>query len=190
MRDTARELILTRLQQTIAALRPGLALPFAEPLPHRTVMTDLGGRCYTRVRPGMRLDEAECPFVEIEHDYNGPEAIFVADDDLYFGEVNIALWGFQRAEDQGDGLNAIVRPLLNALRADLIMAVAAFPYWPSAEDPECVNRRLGSGVAVILRTQWTEPDQDSPQGFVVVELTVRYPLNRHEDSVTEDEVGN
>jgi len=175
----ARELILTRLQQTLAALRPGLALPNVGHWPHRTVTTNLGGRCYTRIRPGVRLDETECPFVEIQHDYNGAEQLTTLDEDMSMGEMRLALWGFEKADDQGDTLDSRLRPKLNALRADLIMAACAFPYWPSPEDPESLHQTLGRGVSVRLTSQWTEPDQDSPQGFTVIELTVRYPQNRH-----------
>lgn len=173
-----REELLERLQACVKTLAPGVVYTFPGGATHRTIESDLGGRCYSKVRAQGRVDATEMPFVEIVTSSGNADPIReVADEEIYLGELRAEIWGYVKADDQGDGLDSVVRPLLNALRADLIVAVEAFPYWTSADYPEAITRRVGP-VATVLQSQWTEPATDAPDGYLVLDYSIRYVFNR------------
>ena len=175
-----REIILERLQACVKTLAPGVVFTFPHGQTHRPIVTDLDGRVYSKVRAQGRVDATEMPYVEIITSAATADSVReIADEDIYLAETRVELWGYVKAEDQGDGLDSVVRPLLNELRADLIVAMEAFPYWTSADYPEALARRIGP-VTTVLQSQWTEPATDAPDGFLVLDYAIRYTFDRRD----------
>lgn len=175
-----RETILERLQACVKTLAPGITYTFPHGHTHRPVVTNLGGRVYSKIRSQGRVDATEMPYVEIVTSAATADTVReIADEDVYAAETRVELWGYVKAEDQGDGLDSDVRPLLNSLRADLIIAVEAFPFWTSADYPEAITRRVGP-MATVLQSQWTEPATDAPDGYLVLDYAIRYVFNRRD----------
>ena len=175
-----REAILTRLQACVATVAPGVVYTFPHGVTHRPIETNLGGRVYNKVRSQARVDSSEMPFVEIITSAATSDSVReIADEDVYLAELRVELWGYVKADDQGDGLDSTVRPLLNSLRADLIVAVEAFPYWTSTDYPEAVTRRVGP-IATVLQSVFTEPATDAPDGYLQIEYAIRYTFSRRD----------
>ena len=173
-----REYLLQRLQDVLKTVAPGVT--FFLPLggSHRPIENNLGGRVYSKVRSSARTDDTECPYVELITSEKTPDSVReTADEDVYLAEMRVELWGYVKASDQGDGFDSVVRPLINSLRADLIVAVEAFPYWTDATHPEPAIQRAGS-VGTVLVSQWTEPAMDAPDGFLVLEYAIRYAFDK------------
>ncbi len=171
-----REAILVQLQAMLRTLRPGVTFSHPDGK-HRPITTDLGGRVYSKVRAAAKADATEHPFVEILTSSGGPDTIReVADDSIYLGDLNIEVWGFVKADDQSDDFDAPVRARLNALRADLIIAVECFPYWTSDEFPIPINRRAGV-MKPVLTSQFTEPATEAPDGFVKLGFAIGYAFS-------------
>lgn len=178
-----REAILLRLQDVLKTIVPGVVFSFPGGLTHAEITTDLGGplhpRVYSMMRAQEKVDESECPSVEIVTSSSVADAVAVADDELYICDLNVQVWGYAKATDQGDGLDSTVRPLLNKLRADLIIAIEAFPYWTGVEPWQAEDARRAWGVmGPVLKGQWTEPSTENPSGYLVLEYVIRYPFNR------------
>jgi hypothetical protein len=177
-----RELILHRLQDCVATTAPATTFFFPGGMPHAPIVNNLGGRVYNKMRANVRTDAAENPYVEIITDPAGADTIEASpsDDDLYFATLRVKLWCYQRATDQGDGLNSDLRAALNSLRADLIIAASAFPYWsgPTPAQADALYVGIAPGTTVKLISQWTDVATDSPYGTLVLEFAIRYPFNK------------
>lgn len=173
-----REEILARLQPCLATIAPGVTFTFAGGRTHRPIETDLGGRVYSNVRGEARFDSSELPAVEIVTNSDADDAIReVADDDTYLADLKVRVFGYVKSEAAGDEGNASVRPALNALRADLVIAMEAFPFWTSADYPEPIRRRVGE-VEMVLTSQWTEAAINAPDGFLYLDYSIRYRFSR------------
>ena len=173
-----REEILTRLQACLATVAPGVVYTFPGGATHRPIETDLGGRVYAKARPEAGFDSSELPCVEILTSSTSNDPIREAtDDDTYLADMKVEVWGYAKVDDAGDDKDAPVRRALNALRADLITAVEAFPYWTSTDYPEAITRRVGR-LATILESQFTEPAISAPDGYLTLSYTIRYQFSR------------
>jgi hypothetical protein len=173
------DIVMTRTQQTIAAIRPGVRFPQEDGAPHAPIVSDIGGRAHTRLRSAVRTDISECPAVEIVYDYKGPTKYIVLDNDLYARETSIGLFGVHRVADAGDSFDSTLRPALNGLRSDLAIAALSVPFWPAPDSPEALINRLGRACRVTLVRWWTDPAIESSEGYAVVEFLLRVPINRH-----------
>jgi hypothetical protein len=174
----SREEILVRLQACIATLAPGVVYTFPGGRTHRPIETDLGGRCYSKVRPEASFDSSELPAVELLTNNSEDDTIReVADDDTYLADMKVQIFGYLKSDDAGDEKDAVVRAKLNAFRADLIVAVEAFPYWTSAEYPEPIRRRVGE-IETVLQKQMTEAAINAPDGFLTLDYAIRYRFSR------------
>ncbi len=173
-----REALLARLQACVKTLAPGVVFTFPHGATHRPIESDLGGRCYNKVRAEARVDSSEMPFVEIITSASSEDTVReVGDENIYLAETPVEIWGYVKADDQGDGFDSVVRPIANALRADLIVAVEAFPFWTSTEYPDPITRLVGP-VGTILTGQYTEPAIDAPDSFVKVNYSIRYTFSK------------
>ncbi len=173
-----REEILTRLPACIATLKPGVVYTFPGARTHRPIETDIGGRVFVNLRGEARFDSSELPAVEIVTNAETEDAIReVSDDDVYLADLKVRIFGYVKGDDAGDQKTAPVRAALNALRADLIIAVEAFPYWTSTDYPESIRRRVGE-VEMILIGQWTEAAVGAPDGFLYLDYAIRYRFSR------------
>jgi hypothetical protein len=173
-----RERILQRLQACIGSLAPGVVYDFPRGRTHRPITTDLGGRVFARALTQERYDATELPCVELLTHAGTPDTIReVSDDDLYLADMKVQVFGFVKATDAGDGKDAPVRAKLNAFRADLIVALEAFPYWTSADYPEAITRSVGP-VVMVLEAVYTEPAISAPDSYVVIDYAIRYVFNR------------
>lgn len=176
---TPRELILDRLVSAISAVVPGAVFSFPGGAEHAPISTDLGGRVYLRQQPAARLNSEQFPAVEVVADMTAPETFTASDRDLYFGKMAVSILGYDCADDAGDGLDSLLRPKLNAMRADLIIACHAAPFWPSPSSPESLRSRLGSAFVLRLMEQWAEPGFETSAGACLLELVATYPINGH-----------
>lgn len=172
-----REEMLVRLRACIATLAPGVVYTFPDGRTHRPIETDLKGHAYDKARAEQTFDWSELPLVEILTSSSNEDAVEVNDDDLYSSEMNVDIWGFLKSDDAGDGKNAPVRAALNAFRADLIVAVEAFPFWTSTDYPEPITRRVGM-IQTTLKSQFTEPATHSPDAYLKLSYGIRYSFTR------------
>lgn len=172
-----REWLLVRLQDVLKTLAPGVTYTFPDGLPHRPIETNLHGRVYSRQRTEARVDVSEMPFVELLTAASAGDTVTALDSDFYAADLRVEIYGYVRSENQGDSLDSDVRAKLNALRADLLVAVEAFPYWTSGGTVEPATRRLGP-IETVLTSQWTEPAADYPDGYLILEFVIRYVFNR------------
>jgi hypothetical protein len=175
----AREYLLTRLQTVLKTISPGVVFTFPDGTLSRPCVSDLGGRVYSKIRTQSRTAEEEMPFVELVTSSKMPDTVTPLDSDMYAADLKVELWGYVKADDQGDGFDTVVREKLNLLRGDLIIAVEAFPYWTS--NPGFVfdsPRSVLGPIEPVLTSQWTEPAMDTPDGFLTLEFSIRYLFNR------------
>lgn len=173
-----REEIITRLAACLATLAPGVTYTFPGTRVHRPIETNLGGRVYVNLRGEARFDSSELPSVELVTNSDADDAIReVADDDVYLSDLKVRVFGYVKGDDAGDEKTAPVRTALNALRADLIIVMEAFPFWTSADYPESIRRRVGE-VEMILQGQWTEAAVGAPDGFLYLDYAIRYRFSR------------
>lgn len=173
-----REEILSRLAACLATVAPGVTFIFPGGRTHRPIETDLGGRVYVNIRGEARFDASELPAVEIVTNSDSEDAIReVSDDDVYLADLKVRVFGYVKGDDAGDMKTAPVRTALNALRADLVTAMEAFPYWTSTEYPDAIRRRVGE-VEMILVSQWTEAAVGAPDGFLYLDYSIRYRFSR------------
>ena len=174
-----RERILLQLQACLKTLRPGVVFPLPFGKTHRAIQTDLGGRVFNRVRPLASFSEGDMPCVELVTSSGTEDAVReAADDDFYLTDLNVELWGYVYAGDSGDGPDAPVRRALNALRADLIVAVEAFPFWYDGDEwPEPAARSCGVITPVLVST-FTEPATATPDGYLKLDYRLAYTFNR------------
>jgi hypothetical protein len=173
-----REVILDRLVACIATVKPGVVFRFPDGRTHRPIESDLGGRVFSKVRSQARTDSTEMPFVEVITSAGTPDSIReVGDENFYTAEMRVEVWGYVKATDQGDAFMSNVRPKLNALRADLVVAIEAFPWWTGPGYPEALVRRVGP-VGTVMQAQFTEPATDQPDGFLVIDYAIRYVFDR------------
>ncbi len=174
-----RELVLSRVQDCVKTLAPGVVYTFPGGMLHAPIVSDLNGRCYSKMRAEVNVDSSCSPYVEIVTNAATVDAIEVGDDDVYFDTMTFDVWGYCYAGDQGDGLDSVVRPTLNQLRADLLIAVSAFPYWTGTapNQLDSLLKRIGN-VIVNLTAQWTDPSTEAPYGQVHLIFTARWPFNK------------
>ena len=177
MIDT-REKILVRLQACLKTVKPGVVFTFPFGKTHRPIETDLKGHVFARVIPQARFDDEDMPCVELITSSGTEDGIReAADEDFYLADLNVTLWGYARSGDGGTDYDAPVRRMLNRMRADLVVAVEAFPWWTSEEHPEPIIKSVGL-VTPILTSWWTEPATDTPDGILTIDYTLRYAFNK------------
>ena len=170
-----REAILRRVQALLKTLAPGVAFPLLGGVPHETIMSNLGGRAYSKPRAEAQVDSSEMPYVVIMNSASQVDTVEPLNDETYGATMRVEIEGYCKAEDQGDGLDAAVREQLNALRADVIIAMHSLPYWVGTE-PDQIRplQALIGPVIVLLKSQWTEPATGAPDGFLVLEFDIKY----------------
>jgi hypothetical protein len=176
-----RELILQRLQDTVLTVAPGVTFFFPDGMTHAPLVNNLGGRVYNKLRAESRISSDEMPFAEIINDPSAADTIEPgSDDDHYYATTNVKIWGYAYGEDAADGLNSPLRAQLNSLRADLIIAVSAFPFWsgPNPAQSDALYTGVAPGTSVVLTSQWTFIAPDTPTGVTVLEFAIRYPFNK------------
>ena len=169
-----REAILQRLQDVLKTVVPGVTYSHPSGVEHREILTNLGGRVFTRFRTASQLDSSEMPYVILLTSDAQADTIEVNDNETYNASMMVQVWGFVRAADQGDGPNTAVRPLLNQLRADLLVAVECFPYWTGLDVGQFEPAVRFGRCTPVLQTQWTEASNESPDGFMILEYLIKY----------------
>jgi hypothetical protein len=182
-----REQLLTRLQSCIGAIAPGVVytFPFGYGATPRVIQSDLGGgtdvtqaRVYSKMRPVVRPDMTELPMVEILTAMNMPDVVTPYDDNLYERTMNVQIWGYVASKDAGDSLNSETRPDLNALLADLQLAVEAFPYWTDTGANSIPLTTTHGAVVITPRSQYTEPAVEQPVGILVLDYSITFKFHR------------
>lgn len=177
MIDT-REFVLARVEEVLQLIAPGVVFPLPGP-PHREIMTDLHGRVFNRPRPDSKLDSSETPFVECITSSKRADTIEVCDDTFYTVTTPMEVWGYIKADDTGQEFNSPTRTALNALRADLIVAMESVPYWIGAAPNIVPSARQRAGLAVVLTGQETQLFVGSKTAWVVLDYDLRYRFNTH-----------
>lgn len=172
-----RELLLQYVEACVATIAPGVVFMFPGGAAQRATETDLGGRVFSRAIPEARMSQLAFPAVEMLVDSSQEDVVTVSDDDFYHVEVPVSFIGYVSTGDAGTGGNPPVREQLNKLRADLIVAIEAFPYWTSAEFPEPARRRCGE-ITTTLKAQSTEAPADWPTGFCTLTYAITYTFSR------------
>lgn len=172
-----RELLLVRLQVCMRTLAPGVIFTLPNGETHRAIATDLGGRVYSKMTAEEQLDRYDFPCVELITAADRPDSVTVHDDGFYERDVAAQIWGYARATDGGQSRDAAGRAALNALLADIQVAVEAFQFWTSADYPEPLTATLGP-VIVTPGQQYIEPSTDDPIGFVALDYSFRYSFKR------------
>jgi hypothetical protein len=176
-----REVILQRLQDCVLTVSPSTTFWFPDGATHAPIVNDLNGRVYNKMRAESRISSLEMPMVEIITDPSAQDQIDAGSDgDYYIATMRVKIWGYHFSDDAADDLNSTVRARLNALRADLIIAVSAFPFWSGPDPTQSDPLYLGAapGTSVQLLSQWTFVAPDTPTGVVVLEFAIRYPFNK------------
>lgn len=171
-----REFLLGRLATVIALIAPGVTFRTIDGGTTEPCTVDLGGRVWQRMRSEQRTDVTEMPCVELVTSAENGDSLEVISDTLYAATTQVQLWGYQKADDQGDGFDSAVRPLLNALRADIVKAVDAFPFYDPGDGFGTAGQRCPP-CTVSLRSQWTEPASDAPDGYLVMVYDIRWLMN-------------
>lgn len=173
-----REKLLVRLQACLATLAPGVTYTFPMGFTHRAIETNLYGRVYSQMRSIQKLDMAELPAVEIITAMGQPDLVTPHDDNFYRREMSVQLWGYVAATDAGDGLNAAARPDMNALLADLQVAVEAFPYWTNGTDITDPLTATHGPITITPKAQYTEPAAEQAVGILVLDYSIAYCFPR------------
>lgn len=183
-----REQLLSRLQACLSTITPGLVFTFpafnAQGATPRTIESDLGGaapataRVYSKMRPVVRPDMTEMPMVEIITAMNQPDAVTPYDDQMYERTMNVQIWGYVAGKDAGDSLNSETRPDMNALLADLHVAVEAFPYWTDSGANSIPLTATHGAVTITPKNQYTEPAVEQPVGILVLDYSISFKFHR------------
>lgn len=176
-----REQMLNRLQATIATIAPGVV--FTYPFTYGEIVTrpcqsDLKGRVYSRQRAAVRADLTELPMVEIVTLLNQPDLVLPHDDQLFQRFVDVQLWGYVAGDDAGDGLDSSTRAGMDALLADLQVAVEAFPYWTDSGANSIPLTATHGAVTITPKAQYTEPAIEQPVGILVLDYSVSFMFHR------------
>lgn len=174
----ARELILQRIQDVLKTVSPSTTFTFPDGNPHAPITNDLGGRVYSKLRGEVAVDLVERPYVEIITSAKTPDKITSHNDDWYTCAMTVQVWAYASGDDSGDGLDSIIRPLLNSLCADLWIAIEAVPYWAGAVVPpfDTLQMVFGPRLSFDMKTRWTRPAIQSAGGFAYLEFEVAFPF--------------
>ena len=174
-----REFVLQRIQDTLKAIAPGVTFTFPDGGTHDPITSDVGGRVYNKLRNDDEVDATQCPSIEVVTSAKETDTIEVDDQDLYHATVHVQIWGRHKSGDQGAGRDSDIRARLNALRADIIIAVHAFPFWTGTEDGQADPARALIGpLEVTLTSQETDTTTDAPGGYTILDFSVRYPFSK------------
>lgn len=173
----SRELLLQRLQLSIKALVPGAVYTFPYGAAHRAIESDLGGRAYSRVNSELAAAPEQFPQVEIITAAGRADIIQPQDDNLYTREMGVEILGYVYGGDAGMDRDASCRPAMNALLADLQIAVEGFPYFTDATHTDPLYATQGP-ITIIPGQQYTEPAMQQPIGFVHLDYVFRYSFTR------------
>jgi hypothetical protein len=131
------------------------------------------------MRPVFRPDMTELPMVEIVTAMNQPDTIATAfDDELYERTLNVQIWGYVAGKDAGDSLNSETRPDMNALLADLQVAVEAFPYWTDTGANPLPLTATHGAIVITPKAQYTEPAVEQPVGILVLDYAISFKFHR------------
>jgi hypothetical protein len=174
-----REFILQRIQDTLKAITPGASFTFPDSMPHAAITSDVGGRVYNKLRNDEEIDAAQCPSIEVVTSAKDTDTIEVDDQDCYHATLHGQAWGHHKSGNQGQGYDSDIRARLNALRADIVIALHAFPFWTGTGAGQAEPARAVVGpLEVTLTSQETDTTTNAPSGFTVVDFAVRYPFNK------------
>lgn len=182
-----REQLLARLQACVSTLAPGVAFsyPFGYGATQRTVESDLGGgsdptqaRVYSKMRPIVRPDMTELPMVEIITAMSQPDLVVALDDQMYERTMSVQIWGYVAGTDAADDLNSSTRAGMNALLADLQVAVEAFPYWTDSGANSIPLYATHGPITITPKSQYTEPAVEQPVGILVLDYSISYKFHR------------
>jgi hypothetical protein len=175
-----RERLLLRLQATLATIAPGVTFtyPFGYGAVPRPCETALAGRVYSRMRSAVRPDLTELPMVELVTLLNTPDTIVPLDDQLFERTVFVQLWGYVPGDDAADNLDSSTRAAMDALLADLQVAVEAFPYWTDTGANTDPLTATHGAVTITPRLQYTEPAVEQPIGVLVLDYAIAYKFHR------------
>lgn len=170
-----RERILQRLEAVCKSLRgSATVIPTWDGSPSpREIVTDLGGRVFNRMREGDRGRD-ELPAVEILNDGGNTDTLEVLGQELYRATMPVQVYGYAASREENAKTSSGVRGPLDSLRADLVTAIEALPWWTGVDvDQQDPLSRHGATSVRILR-QWTEPDLSQATGYLVIDLEVSY----------------
>lgn len=193
MADT-REWLIARLQRVVSTLKPGVTFTLpGSTAPHRAIETDLSTtaeaaalgakpRVWGKLRGIQRLSPEEFPFVEVVTAPGRTDIVEAHDQDFYRATMAIALYGYHYDPQQGEmGYAQPLRERLNSMRADLILAVEAFPFWTGPDIGENVAAIQRVGLCeTVLESQETETPSDAPDGYVRLVYRITYLFNVRE----------
>ena len=174
----AREFLLTRLQDVIKAVKPGVDFALPAGGAHRAITTDLGGRVYNKLRAEGRTDASETPCVEILTSSRKADTINWFDAEIYTVDMEVEIWIYLKADDQGDGKDSELRSKLDAARADILIALEAFPAWTGPGPGQTDAASLGRVINAYPTEQYTDVPDGSPDGFALITYTIHYAANR------------
>ena len=137
-----------------------------------TYTNDVGGRVYSKQRGVAKADATDCPYLEVLTSAKTADSPRILDDNYYADDLHIEIAGYVKSPDAGDDFDAAQRPLLNALRADVVMAMRNLPTYSDAGNPT-LRQRYGVSAA-IMTSQWTEPSSETSDGYFLMEYLVPY----------------
>lgn len=175
-----RELILQRTQDVLKTIAPATVFTFPNGATHTPITNDLGGRVYSKFRGEVAVDQEQRPYVEIITNAKTPDRIESKSNDWYVCTMAVQLWAYAAGDDSGDGLDSIIRPLLNSLCSDLIIGMEAVRFWgPSPVPPfDTLQVIFGPRLSFDLRSRWTRPAVQGPGGFAFIDYEISFPFDR------------
>src|SRR5271169_688474 len=174
-----RELILQRTQDVLKTLAPATTFTFPNGAAHAPIVNDFGGRIYSKFRGEVDIDQVERPYVELITNAKTLDKIESKSNDWYLCTMAVQLWCYASGDDSGDGMDSIVRPLLNSLCSDLIVGMEAVRFWgPSPVAPfDTLQFIFGPRLSFDLKSRWTRPAIQGPGGFAFVDYDISFPFD-------------
>lgn len=174
-----REFLLQRIQDALKSITPGAAFTFPGGDAHAPITSDVAGRVYNKLRSDSELDATQCPAIEVITNPKDVDSIEIDDQDLYHATMHVQIWGRAKSGNQGESRDSDIRAKLNALRADIVVAMHAFPFWTGSDADQADSAAVVIGpIEVTLISQETDATTQSPDGFTVLDFAVRFPFNK------------
>lgn len=181
--SSTREWLLRRARAVCRAIAPGVTFipPGLEGAAARPCETDLGGRVFELyLPPELAGDELQLPYVCVVEDPESELPPEYLDGTLVRGTLSLHIVAYGPVARVGDGsLQATARPDLNDLRADLVSALHAIPFWvpPTAEAPEDLvdaTARAGASRFDLTRDPGVAVYDAATSGAVEIRGSVPY----------------
>jgi hypothetical protein len=172
-----RERILVRLQEALKAVTPEAMVTFTYGFTSDPFLTNLGGRVYTRRRGDAKVDESECPYVELVTGASKADGLRWLDGTLYAATLPVTVVGYEKETDAPDDVNSDLHWRLIQLGADLRMALEAAPDFVPSSGGYSLRQMFGAQVRVVTESQDVNYSPDVPYGNVVIEISVQYTTN-------------